>query len=176
MAARSEQQLEYGKVVGCHPLSLIFFSHKLCLMVWKNTIEWLAHVAERTITNLWFANDTDTPFEEEQKQEALAESLDETCTSYRMEISAESTKLMTNSTQREIKIQKLDTVTGFKTLGAVVSDDGSKPGVLSRIAQATAALTKLKPIWYGNNISLDSKVKLNGTVQEKRRRGRHRKR
>ena len=39
-------------------------------------------------------------------------------------------------------------------------DDGSKPEVLSRIAQATAALTKLKPIWRDNNISLGSKVKL----------------
>ena len=35
-----------------------------------------------------------------------------------------------------------------------------KPEVLSRIAQATAALTKLKPIWRDNNISLGSKVKL----------------
>ena len=31
---------------------------------------------------------------------------------------------------------------------------------LSRIAQATAALIKLKPIWRDNNISLGSKVKL----------------
>ena len=82
-----------------------------------------------------------------------------------MEISAEKTKLMTNSAngiQREIKVkgQKLGTVTSFKYLGAVVSDDGSKPEVLSRIAQATAALTKLKPIWRDNNISLGSKVKL----------------
>ena len=45
-------------------------------------------------------------------------------------------------------------------LGAIVSDDGSKPEVLSRIAQATAALTKLKPIWRDNSISLGSKVKL----------------
>ena len=43
---------------------------------------------------------------------------------------------------------------------ATVSDEGSKPEVLSRIAQATAALTKLKPIWRDNNISLGSKVKL----------------
>ena len=82
-----------------------------------------------------------------------------------MEISAEKTKLMTNSAngiQREIKLkgQKLGTVTSFKYLEAVVSDDGSKPEVLSRIAQATAALTKLKPIWRDNNISLGSKVKL----------------
>ena len=82
-----------------------------------------------------------------------------------MDISAEKTKLMTNSAngiQREIKVkgQKLGTVTSFQYLGAVVSDDGSKPEVLSRIAQATAALTKLKPIWRDNNISLGSKVKL----------------
>ena len=32
----------------------------------------------------------------------------------------------------------------FKYQGAVVSDYGSKPEVLSRIAQATAAFTKLK--------------------------------
>ena len=82
-----------------------------------------------------------------------------------MEISAEKTKLMTNCAngiQREIKVkgQKLGTVTSFKYLGVVVSDEGSKPEVLSRIAQATAALTKLKPIWRDNNISLGSKVKL----------------
>ena len=73
-----------------------------------------------------------------------------------MEISAEKTKRMTNSAngiQREIKVreQKLGTVTNFKYLGAVVSDNGSKPEVLSRIAQATAAPTKLKPIWRDNN-------------------------
>ena len=59
-----------------------------------------------------------------------------------------------------VKGQKLGTVTSFKYLGALVSDDGSKPEVLSRIAQATAALTKLKPIWRDYNISLGSKVKL----------------
>ena len=58
---------------------------------------------------------------------------------------------MTNSAngiQREIKVkwQKLGTVPSFKYLGAVVLDDGYKPAVLSRIEQATAALTKLKPI------------------------------
>ena len=56
-----------------------------------------------------------------------------------MEVSAEKTKLMTNSAngiQREMKVkrQKLGTGTRFKYLGAVVSDDGSKPEILSRIA------------------------------------------
>ena len=67
-----------------------------------------------------------------------------------------------NGIQKEIKIkrQKLGTVTSFKYLGAIVSDDGSKSEMLSRIAQATAALTKLKPIRRDNNIFLGSKVKL----------------
>ena len=96
--------------------------------------------------------------------EALVESFDQTCTSYKVEISAK-TKLMTisaNDIQIEIKVngQRLGIVTSFKYLGTVVSDDGSKPEVLSRITQATAALTKLKLIWRDNNISLGSKLKL----------------
>ena len=124
-------------------------------------------IGGRNITNLRFADDTDALAEEEQELEALVKSLDKTFTRCKIEISAEKTKLMTNSANgiqrgREIKVkvQKLGTVTYFKNLGAVVSDDGSKPEVLSRIAQATAALTKLKPIWRDNNISLGSKVRL----------------
>ena len=106
-------------------------------------------IGGRNITNLQFADDIlDALAEEEQELEALVESLDKICTRFKMEISAEKTKLMTNSAngiQRELKVkgQKLGTVTSFKYLGAVVSDDGSKPEVLSRIAQTTAALTKL---------------------------------
>ena len=61
-----------------------------------------------------------------------------------MEISAEKTKLMTNNTSgisTEIKVngQNFETVTGFKYLGSVVSDEGYKPEILPRIAQTTAA-------------------------------------
>ena len=69
-----------------------------------------------------------------------------------MEISAEKTKLVTNNTSginTEIKVngQKLETVTSFKYLGSVITDGGFKPEILSRIAQTTAALTRLIPIW-----------------------------
>ena len=119
----------------------------------------------RNITNLQFADDTDALAEEEQEKEAIKESLDKTCTRYKIEIRAEKTKLMTNSAisiHREIQVKghKLGNVRSFKYLGAVVSDDDSKVETLSRIAQATAALTRLKPIWKDNNISLGSKVKL----------------
>ena len=41
----------------------------------------------------------------------------------------------------EIKVngQKLETVTSFKYLGSLITDEGSKPEILSRIAQTTAA-------------------------------------
>ena len=62
----------------------------------------------------------------------------------------------------EVKVngQKLETVTSFKYLGSVVSDECSKPEILSRIAQTTAALTRLKPVSNDRGISLSSKRRL----------------
>ena len=82
-----------------------------------------------------------------------------------METSAEKTKLMTNNTSginTDIKVngQKLGTVTSFKYLGSVITDEGSKPEILSRIAQTTAALTRLKPVWNDKSICLSSKILL----------------
>ena len=54
-------------------------------------------IGGRNITKLRFADDIDALAEEEHELEALVESLDKTCTRYKMEISAEKTKLMTNS-------------------------------------------------------------------------------
>ena len=44
-------------------------------------------IGGRNITNLRFADDIDALAEEEQELEALVESLDKTCTRYKMEIS-----------------------------------------------------------------------------------------
>ena len=66
-----------------------------------------------------------------------------------MKISAEKTKLMTNNANDisiDIKInsEKLDEVDSFKYVGTVVTDQGSKVEILSRIAQTTEALARLK--------------------------------
>ena len=50
----------------------------------------------RTIISLQFADGIDALSEEEQELEALIESLNKTCKRYKMQISAEKTKLMTN--------------------------------------------------------------------------------
>ena len=76
-----------------------------------------------------------------------------------MEISADKTKLMTNNTSginTVIKVngQKLETVTSFTYLGSVITDEGSKPEILSTLAQTTVALTRLKPVRNDRSVSL----------------------
>ena len=45
-------------------------------------------------------------------------------------------------------------------MGSVITDEGSKPEILCRIAQTTAALTRLKAVWIDKSISLSSKIRL----------------
>ena len=87
----------------------------------------------------------------------LVERLDKASTAYSTKISAEKTKLMTNSTcgintESKVNGQKLETVTSFKYLGSVIIDEGSKPEILSRTTHATVALTVLKPVWNESSI------------------------
>ena len=95
----------------------------------------------------------------------MSERLDRASTAYSMEISAEKTKLMTNNIggiSIEIKVngQKLETVTSFKYLGSLITDGGTKPEILYRTTQTTAALTRLKPAWNDRSISLSFKIQL----------------
>ena len=100
----------------------------------------------------------------EEELASLMDRLDKTSAAFGMEISAEKTKLMTNNANGisiDIRTsENLDEVDSFKDLGAVITDHGSKPEVLSRIAQTTAALARLKTIWSDKHISLSSKIRL----------------
>ena len=68
----------------------------------------------------------------------------------------------TNGFSTDIRVngEKLDCVNRFKYLGAIITDEGSKPEILARIAQATAALAKLKTIRNVRNIALSSQIRL----------------
>ena len=87
-------------------------------------------IGGRTITYLCFADYISGLAREEEELAKLVECLDKPSTAYCMEISAEKTKLMANTTSginTEIKVnrQKLETVTSFKYLGSVITDEGS---------------------------------------------------
>ena len=70
---------------------------------------------------------------------------------YGIETSAKKTKLLTNNCSginTEIKVNglKIEIVTSFKYLGSAITNEGSKPEILSWRAQTTAVLTRLKSV------------------------------
>ena len=106
-------------------------------------------IGGRLITNFRFADNIVVNAEEEEEAGVLIDHLDRTTTRYKMEIVPDKTKMMTNNPngfQKEIKIkgQRLEEVENCKYLGAIISNEGSKPEIHSRIAQTTAALSRLK--------------------------------
>ena len=70
----------------------------------------------RIFTNLRFADDIDGLAREEEELANLVERLDKASIAYGM------------------NGQKLETVTSFKYQGSVITDEGSMPEILSRIA------------------------------------------
>ena len=108
------------------------------------------------ITNLRFADDIDGLAGVEQELANLVECLDKTSAAYGMKISAEKTKLMTNNTHGSQS--QWTGATSFKFLGSIITDEGSKPDILAVITQATAALTRLKPICNDSKINLSSNI------------------
>ena len=72
----------------------IHFNNRYAVENHKGTVS----IGGRTITNLHFADDIDGLAGEEEELATLAECLNKASTAYGMEISAEKTKLMTNTT------------------------------------------------------------------------------
>ena len=152
----------------CTKLLLIFYKWRALHMHTKCTFCYLkfclhcsVSIGKRLITNFRFADDIVVNAEEEEEADVLIYRLDRTTTRYKMEIGQDKTKVMTNNPngfQRGIKIkgQRLEEVENFKYLGAIISNEGSKPEILSRIAQTTAALSTLKIIWRDKNSALAS--------------------
>ena len=145
-----ERPSESDKAVFSHQLSWTFFWRELWLTQWRNS-----QYRGRTITNLYFADDI---YGLAWKEERLASLVD------RLERRPNWSRIK-NGVSVDIRVngKKLDKMDSFKCVGTVITDQGSKPKVLSRIAQMTAALSKLKTIWViwkDKNISLSSKMRL----------------
>ena len=112
--------------------------------------EGTVRIGGRTITNLRFADDINGLAGEEEELVNLVERLDKASIAYGIEI----------NTEIKMNGQKLETVTNFKYLGSLITDESSKPEIMSRIAQTTAALTRLKPVWNDWSISRSPKTRL----------------
>ncbi|XP_047469241.1 uncharacterized protein LOC125025311 [Penaeus chinensis] len=109
-------------------------------------------IGDRTITNLRSADDIDGLAGEEQELRDFVNRLNTTSTEYGIEMSAEKTKIMPNNPHGIISDITI------KYLRVAISDEGSGPEIRTRIAQTTATLAKLKPIWKNKNVT-EIKVK-----------------
>ena len=168
--AAEETGLEYSKSLAkvytlTSPLN-IFLERIMCeeLDVHEGSVS-----IGRRLTNFRFADDIVANAEMEEEAGVLVDRLDTTTTTYKMEVGPDKRKVITNNSngfQREIKIkgQRLEAVESFMYLGTTISNEGSKPEILSRIAQTATALSRLKTIWRDKNISLACKVKLTRTL------------
>ena len=132
--------------------------------MWGNGWQW--RYCQNRITTYYqlplkVADDIVVNSEEEEKAGVLEDRLDTTTKRYKMKLGPDKTN-NPNGFQRELKIkgQRLEKVENFKYIGAIISNEGSKPEILSRIARTTADLSRLKIIWRKKNIPLASNVNL----------------
>ena len=120
-------------------------------------------IVGRNINNLCFSDYTDALASSEDELATLVKNLDETSSRFDREVSAEKTKLMTNSGKQisakiKVRRQQLKTVSQFKYYGSIITEEGSSAALLSRAAQAAVAMSKLRPIWRDKNICLKTKI------------------
>ena len=101
-------------------------------------------IGGRTIKNLHFADDINALVGKEEELFNLVNQLDKASTTSSMDFSAEKTELITNnirgiSSDIRINGQNLEAVQSFKYLVSLMTDEGSKQEILSRIAQTVGA-------------------------------------
>ena len=122
-------------------------------------------IGGRNITNLRFADDIDGLAGTIEELGCLVDTLDETVCAFGMEINGSKTKIMTNkpsgfTTTININGDVIEPVDSFKYLGVILSDEGSKKEVLSRIAQAAATMYRLNKLWKNKSIEVKFKIRL----------------
>lgn len=115
-------------------------------------------VGGRIITNLHFADNINVLAGKEEELTYLVYCLKRTSCDFGKEISAEKTKFLSDednqfTTDITVSNQKTQKVTRFKYLGSVITHDRCKTEILSRKAQTTATMTKIKTIQNNRNIS-----------------------
>ena len=86
------------------------------------------------ITNVRLAADIVVNAEEKEEAGVLVDRHDTTTTRFKMEIGPDKTKVMANNPNGLQRGQRLEAVENFKYLGAIISNEVSKPKILPRIA------------------------------------------
>ena len=120
----------------------------------------------REISNLRFADDIDLIAGTEEELQELTTTLERRARCYGMEISAEKSKIVANSSTAPraailMNGEHLEEEKSFKYLGSIISSEGdSTEEIRTRINLATSAIARLKKIWSNNNIKTATKIRL----------------
>ena len=156
---------------GCH-LSPVLFNLFLERIMQETLDDHLTSISigGRPICNLRFADDIDLMGGTNDELQNLTTKLANRSSAYGMEISAEKSKTMVNSSSRDTNTSitmngvLLEEVNQFKYLGATLSKDGYSTAEIGiRIAQATAAMARLERVWR-SKISFPTKYRLFGSL------------
>ena len=120
-------------------------------------------IGGKVITNLRFADNINSLASSEGELKALIQNIERTAKPYGMKVNANKMKVMMNSTEdisRDINVNNTgkEVVHQFKYLSNIATEKGSKPEVISRIAQAIQARVRLKTTWKDKNISIRMKI------------------
>ena len=112
-------------------------------------------IGGRLNTNFCFADDIVVNAEEEEEAGVLVDRLDKTTTRYKNRSRQDKSddkqpKLLPKRDQDERSETRRSGE--LQIPWAIISNEGLKPEILSRIAQTTAAISRLKIIWRDKNI------------------------
>ena len=108
----------------------------------------MVRTGDQMITNYTVVN-----AKEDEEAESIVTNVDTNCTRYKMDICPDKTLVIFKEISK-LEGQRLKKAKSFTYLGAVISIEGLISKTLSRIAQTTAALFKLKPFLWSRTAAL----------------------
>ena len=114
-------------------------------------------IGGRKLTNFGFADDIDGLVGSKKEPRQPVGRIGRASKDFGMKISVEKTKLMTNN-NRGMTTDIIHSRKHFKYLVEIISEEVFNLNVIARIAESTAALSSLQPVW--SNITLRSKINL----------------
>ena len=124
-------------------------------------------IGGRNLSNLRFTDDIDLISGSNDELQTLTNKLRNSASRYGMQISAEKSKIMINSNNRNFHTniqlygENLEEVDQFKYLGATITKNGSSDyDITIRLAQATSAMVRLTTIWNSKGIRFKLKYNL----------------
>ena len=128
-------------------------------------------IGGRQLCNLRFADDIDLMGRSEKELQDLTTRLENSASSYGMEISSEKSKILVNSDSQSTATnivmngEKLEEVKEFRYLGAVINSEGtSTKEIKTRLAIALSSMARLTNMWRSKDIKTRTKIKLYKTL------------